>query len=65
MIGFVQPGTSRGMFEITIGSRKITPPRMLRIVPLGERYICLQAELLDPRLVGGDRRALDPDAVLA
>ena len=27
------------MFEITIGSRKITPPRMLRIVPLGERYI--------------------------
>src|SRR3954447_2190391 len=39
MIGFVQPGTSRGMFEMTIGSRKITPPRMLRIVPLGERYI--------------------------
>ena len=39
MIGFVQPGTSRGMFEITIGSRKITPPRMLRIVPFGERYI--------------------------
>ena len=38
-IGFVQPGTSRGMFEITIGSRKITPPRMLRIVPFGERYI--------------------------
>ena len=27
------------MFEITIGSRKITPPRMLRIVPLGDRYI--------------------------
>src|SRR4051794_21852314 len=39
MIGFVQPGTSRGMFSITIGSRKITPPRMFRIVPLGERYI--------------------------
>ncbi len=39
MIGFVHPGTRRGMFEITIGSRKITPPRMLRIVPLGERYI--------------------------
>ena len=38
-IGFVQPGTRRGMFEITIGSRKITPPRMLRIVPFGERYI--------------------------
>jgi hypothetical protein len=40
-IGFVHPGTSRGMFEITIGSRKITPPRMLRIVPFGERYISL------------------------
>ena len=40
-IGLVQPGTSRGTFEITIGSRKITPPRMFRIVPLGERYISL------------------------
>ena len=39
MIGFVHPGTSRGMFEMTIGSRKMTPPRMLRIVPLGERYM--------------------------
>ncbi len=39
MIGFVQPGTSLGTFEITIGSLKITPPRMLRIVPFGERYI--------------------------
>ncbi len=29
------------MFEITIGSRKITPPRMLRIVPFGDRYIRL------------------------
>ena len=38
-IGFVQPGTRRGMLEITIGSRKMTPPRMLRIVPFGERYI--------------------------
>ncbi len=27
------------MLEITIGSRKMTPPRMLRIVPFGERYI--------------------------
>ena len=42
MIGFVQPGTSRGMLEMTIGSRKMTPPRMLRIVPFGERYICLR-----------------------
>src|SRR5690625_7149051 len=35
-IGLVQPGTIRGTFEITIGSRKITPPRMLRIVPRSE-----------------------------
>src|SRR3954453_20480041 len=41
MIGFVQLGTSRGMLLMTIGSRKITPPRMLRMVPLGERYIRL------------------------
>ena len=39
MIGLVQPGTSRGTFLQMIGSRKMTPPRMLRIVPLGERYI--------------------------
>ena len=39
MIGFVQCGTSRGMFEMMIGSRKMTPPRMLRIVPFGERHI--------------------------
>ena len=39
-IGFVQPGTSRGTFEMMIGSRKTVPPRMLRIVPFGERHIC-------------------------
>ena len=38
-IGFVHPGTSRGMLEMTIGSRKITPPRMLRIVPFGLFHI--------------------------
>ena len=38
-IGFVQPGTRRGTFEQMIGSRNTTPPRMLRIVPLGERHI--------------------------
>ena len=27
---------------MTIGSRKMTPPRMLRIVPFGERYISLR-----------------------
>jgi hypothetical protein len=39
MMGLVQLGTSRGMFETTIGSRKMTPPRMLRMVPFGERHI--------------------------
>ena len=39
MIGLFQPGTRRGMFEMTIGSRKITPPRMLRMVPFGLRHI--------------------------
>ena len=27
------------MLEMMIGSRNTTPPRMLRIVPLGERHI--------------------------
>ena len=39
MIGFVQPGTRRGTFWQMIGSRKMTPPRMLRMVPFGERHI--------------------------
>src|SRR3954447_25540672 len=39
MMGFFHPGTSRGMLEMTIGSRKITPPRMFLIVPFGERYM--------------------------
>ena len=41
-IGSVQPGISRGTFVITIGSRKTTPPRMLRIVPLGDFHISLR-----------------------
>ncbi len=39
MMGLVQPGTKRGMLDTTIGSRKTTPPRMLRIVPFGDRHI--------------------------
>ena len=39
MIGLVQPGTRRGTFLQMIGSRKITPPRMLRMVPFGDRHI--------------------------
>ncbi len=42
MIGLVQPGTSRGILLMMIGSRKITPPRMLRMVPFGERHIFLR-----------------------
>ena len=41
-IGLVQPGTKRGTLEMTIGSRKTTPPRMLRIVPLGDFHIFLR-----------------------
>ena len=41
-IGWVQPGTRRGTFLQMIGSRKITPPRMLRMVPLGELHIFLR-----------------------
>src|SRR5215207_9877733 len=39
MIGLVQPGTRRGTFLQMIGSRKMTPPRMLRMVPLGDFHI--------------------------
>src|SRR3546814_20922477 len=38
----VQPGTSRGTFLMTIGSRKTTPPRILRIVPFGDFHIFLR-----------------------
>ena len=41
-IGWVQPGTSRGTFLQMIGSRKIVPPMMLRIVPLGDFHISLR-----------------------
>ncbi len=40
-MGLVHPGTSRGMLEMMMGSRKITPPRMLRMVPLGLFHIFL------------------------
>ena len=63
-IGSVQPGISRGTLEMTIGSRKMTPPRMLRIVPLGDFHIFLRPNSFDPRLVGRDRRAFDADAML-
>src|SRR6195952_1846941 len=39
MIGLVQPGTRRGTFLQMMGLRKITPPRMLRMVPFGDFHI--------------------------
>ena len=45
-IGCVQLGTSRGTFLQRIGSRKITPPRILRIVPFGLFHICLRLNSL-------------------
>src|SRR6266849_3785600 len=39
MIGLVQPGTSRGTFLQMMGSRKTTPPRILRMVPFGDFHI--------------------------
>ena len=58
-----QPGTSRGTFCMMIGSRKITPPRMLRIVPFGERHIFLRPNSSTAGFVGRDGRALHADAV--
>ncbi len=46
MIGLVQPGTRRGTFLQMIGSRKMTPPRMLRMVPLGDCHIFLRSNSL-------------------
>lgn len=40
MMGLTQPGTRRGMFLQMMASRNTVPPRMLRMVPLGERHIC-------------------------
>ena len=41
-IGCSQPGTRRGTLRQMMGSRNTVPPRMLRIVPLGERHIFLR-----------------------
>ena len=43
MMGFFQPGTTRGTFCTTIGSLKTVPLRMFRMVPLGETHICTQS----------------------
>jgi len=45
-IGRVQPGTRRGTFLQMIGSRKIVPPMMLRIVPFGDLHISLRPNSL-------------------
>ncbi len=36
---WLQPGTRRGTFLQMMGSRKTVPPRMLRMVPLGDFHI--------------------------
>src|SRR4051812_11566136 len=63
MIGLVQPGTRRGMLLMMIGSRKTTPPRMLRIVPFGETHIFFRSNS-STRASSGVIVALDADAVL-
>ncbi len=45
-IGLVHPGTSLGTLLITIGSRKMVPPRMLRMVPFGDFHIFLRPNSL-------------------
>ena len=39
IIDFIQPGTNLGMFLQIIASLKTVPPRMFRIVPLGDFHI--------------------------
>ena len=46
---------------MTIGSRKIVPPRMLADRAVGRLPHALEAEFLDACLVGGDRGAFDAD----
>lgn len=41
MIGLTQPGTDLGTDSTMIGSLNTVPPRILRIVPLGDFHIFL------------------------
>ena len=45
-IGWVQLGARRGTFLQMIGSPKMTPPRMLRIVPFGLFHISFRSNSL-------------------
>jgi len=51
-IGLVQPGIRRGTLRQMIGSRKMTPPIMLRMVPLGRAPHLLQIEFFTRGFVG-------------
>ena len=62
-IGRVQPGTRRGTFLQMIGWRKITPPRMLRMVPFGERHICFRPNSSTRASSGVMVAHFTPDAV--
>ena len=44
--GLSQCGTRRGTLRQMIGSRKIVPSRMLRMVPFGDRHICFSPNSL-------------------
>src|SRR3546814_16751657 len=55
-IGSVQPGTSRRTFLLTIGSRKTTPPRILRTGPFGDLQILLRLKS-SPRHCSDERVA--------
>ena len=46
-MGFFHPVTRRGMFLQMIASLNTVPPRMLRIVPLGERHIFLRLNSME------------------
>src|SRR5699024_2534524 len=46
IIGLVHPGTNLGTLEQIIGSRKITPPKILRIVPFGDFHISFKLNSL-------------------
>jgi hypothetical protein len=36
----------RGTFSITMGARKMVPPKIFRMAPLGEGHICLRSNSL-------------------
>ena len=60
----VQPGTRRETFLQMIGALKTVAPKILRIVPFGERHNFLQARFFNRCDVKSNGRAFDADAIL-